>query len=118
MTQEKRKDKRIKENFSVLCRIFRKITLDGQVSRIVDISKSGMAFIVDTRLTKDDILQIALRIPPQFKEKVELFGRVVDATVQTDSNFKVRVNFIDIDPAKKMLLAHLIDNAGVLKREA
>ncbi len=117
MAQEKRKDTRVKEDFSILFRIFRQITLDGQISRIVDISKSGMAFIIDTRLTKDDILQIMLRIPPDFKEKIELCGRVVDISQGTDPHFKVRVNFIDIDASKKVLLANLIENAEIFKKK-
>ena len=109
MPQEKRKDKRVKEDFSILCKIFRKTTISGNVSRIIDISLSGMAFVTDNPLTQDDILEIIFRIPPSFKEKVELFGRVIDCRPGKESNFKTRVIFIDISERAKTLLAHLIE---------
>lgn len=116
MVQEKRKEKRIKEDFSILCRVFRKIALDGQISRIINLSKSGMAFLTDYKLTKNDILQIALRLPPHFQEKAELFGRVVDSSSETQADFKVRVTFIDIDPSQKLLLNNLIEQTHLKEK--
>ena len=109
MSQEKRKDKRIKEDFSILCKTFRKTTLDGHVSRIIDISKSGMAFFTDNQLLKDDVLQIIFRLPPDFKEKVDIFGRVLECLRDIDGSFRTRIVFIDINLQAKDLLGRLIE---------
>ncbi len=111
VVQEKRKDKRVKEDFSILCRIFRKIQTDVSVSRIMDISKSGISFLTDNQMTKNDILQMIFRIPPDFKEKVELFGRVIESEPEQESVFKTRVAFIDINPQAKNTLNRIIEQA-------
>lgn len=112
MAQEKRKDQRVKEDFSILCKIFRKTELDGNVSRLIDISKSGASFSTDTQLTKSDILHLIFRIPPDFKEKVELFGRVIDSQEENEGSFKTRIAFIDIDANAKAILSRIIEQTN------
>lgn len=111
MAQEKRKDKRIKGNFGILSKIYREIELEGHLSKISDISKSGLSFLTDTPLMNNDILQITFRIPPDFKQRIELFGRVVDTQAADPSadirEYKVRVAFIQIQPRAQDLLQKL-----------
>ena len=112
MAQEKRKDKRVKEDFSILFKIFRKTELDGNVSRLIDISKSGASFVTDTQLTKNDILHLIFRIPPDFKNKAELFGRVIDSQAENSGSFKTRVAFIDIDSNARTILSRIIEQTN------
>ena len=112
MAEEKRKDKRVKEDFSILCKIFRKIELEGNVSKIIDISRHGVAFQTDTPFLKDDIAQIIFRIPPDFQKKVELYGRIVDSVQTADSGFKIRVAFIDIGEPTQQILVRIIEQAN------
>lgn len=112
MFQEKRQSKRVKEDFNILCRIFRRMELDASVSRIVDISKGGICFLFDSPITPGDLLQITFRIPPTFKEKAELFGRAV-ACNDDKGHFKVRVAFIDIPAETKSNLERLIQQASL-----
>lgn len=112
MAQEKRKEKRIEENFGVLFKAYQPIELEGNVSRIMDISKSGLAFLTDTKLDKNDILQLIFRIPPNFKEKVEIYARVVDCLLEGKGHFRIRAAFIDIDPQSRSVLTHLIEKSN------
>jgi hypothetical protein len=112
MTEERRKDKRVKEDFSILCKIFRKIELEGSVSKIIDISKTGIAFQTNTPVAKNDIVQMILRIPPDFQEKIEIFGRIVDSEPITDSEFKIRVSFINIAQPTQENLTRIIEQAN------
>ena len=115
MAQEKRKSQRVKEDFSILCKIFRKTELEGTVSKIIDISKSGVAFFTNNPLSKNDLLQMTFRTPPDFKEKIELFGRVIDSQKVTETNFKTRVTFIDIGANAKTILNSFIEQAALRK---
>ena len=112
MAQEKRKDMRVKEDFSVLCKIFRKTELDISLSRIIDISKSGISFFTDNPLAPGDILQLILRIPPDYKEKVELFGRVIESLSAQPAGFKTRVMFLTIDAHAEATLKRLVEHSG------
>ena len=107
--QEKRKYKRIKANFGILCKEFRRIDLDTEISRILDISKGGVSFLANHQLLEGDILQMILRIPPHFKEKVELFGRVVASEQDQEALFKTRVAFIEMDPLAKTILSRMTE---------
>lgn len=112
MVQEKRKSKRVKEDFSILCKTYRKIELEGTVSKILDISLSGLAFLTNTRFLKGDLLQIIFRIPPDFQEKIELFGRIVDAEPTIETGLKIRVAFLGIDSNTISILNRIIDQAN------
>ena len=112
MFEEKRRSKRVKENFSILCRVFQRIELDVSVSRLVDISQGGMCFLFDNPVSPGDLLQISFRIPPTSKEKAELFGRVV-ACNDDKGRFKIRIAFIDIPAATKANLDRLIDQTSL-----
>jgi len=112
MVEEKRKDKRVKENFSILCKVFRKIELEGNVSKIIDISKHGVAFQTDAPFLKDDVVQMIFRIPPDFQEKIEIHGRVVDVVPTISSGLKIRVAFIDIGEPTQQILTRIIEQAN------
>lgn len=112
MAEEKRKDKRIQEDFGVLFKAFQQIELEGIVSHITDISKSGLSFLIDNKLVKNDILQLTFRVPPDFKEKVEIYARTVDCQPEIQGGFKIRAAFIDIDPKARAILSRLIEQAS------
>lgn len=112
MPEEKRKDRRVKEDFGVLFKTFQKAELEGIVSHITDISKSGLSFFSDNELTKNDILQLTFRIPPDFKDKIEIYARIVDCQPDAKNGFKIRAAFIDIDPAARAVLSRLIERAS------
>ena len=112
MSEEKRKAKRVKEDFSILCRVFRKIELEGSVLKIIDISQGGIAFWTDTPFAQNDVLQIMFRIPPDFQEKLELYGRVIDAVPTVSSGFKIRAAFINMDEPTRTTLARMIEQAN------
>ena len=112
MADEKRKSKRVRDNFSILCRIFRKTELEGNVSRIIDISKHGVAFYTNNAIKRDDILQMTFRTPPDFKEKIEIFGRVLESKQETETNFKARVAFINMDSTAESILGNIINRVS------
>lgn len=109
MVEEKRRDKRVKENFGILCKIYERTELEGNLSKIVDVSKYGLCFIADSELDRNHILEIILRVPPTFKEKIELFGRVIKSEQISAAEFKTRVAFIDIPPKARNTLNQLIE---------
>ena len=111
MTDEKRKEKRVKQDFSILCRIYERTELESDVSKIFDISKSGVCFFTDTPCEKNNIVQLIFRIPPDFREKVEVFGRIVEAQ-HTFVGYKTRVSFIGIPPDVEAGLEKIIAHAG------
>ena len=113
MALERRQDRRVKEDFSILCRIYEKKPIDPNVSRIIDISRRGVCFLLDNRLAKNNILQMIFRLPPDFKEKIEIFGRVVDSQPQADKFHITRVAFIDIDEKAKAILNRIIERASL-----
>ena len=112
MAQEKRRDKRVREDFSILCRMYTRNEMEGDVSRILDISKSGLCFLGETQFRKNDIMQIMLRVPPDFREKIEIFGRIIESQKMTETDFKTRVAFIDILPETKTALDNIIAQAS------
>jgi len=109
--EERRRDKRVKEDFSVLCKVFRTVELVANISRIIDISRRGVCFLTDHPLAKDDIVQMIFRIPPDFKERVELYGRIVESTRETEKTFRTRVAFIEIEPDVHIILNRIIEQA-------
>jgi hypothetical protein len=111
MLQERRKNRRVKEDFSILCKIYRKVELEVDMSKIIDVSLSGVSFLSNIPMTSNDILQMVFRIPPAFKERIELFGRVIESKQKTPLEFKTRVAFINISPAVDITLNRLIEGA-------
>jgi len=109
--EERRKNKRVREDFSILCKIYRKLGLEVEMSKIIDVSKSGVSFLTNIPMSERDILQMVFRIPPSFKERIELFGRVIESKQETPSEFKTRVAFIYISPEADTLLNCLIEGA-------
>jgi len=69
MVEEKRRDKRIKEDFGILCKIYERTELEGNLSRIVDIGKYGLCFIADNELGPHYILEINFRVPRILKKR-------------------------------------------------
>jgi len=115
MFKEKRQTKRIKEDFNIFCRVFRRVEFDASVSQIVDIGKGGICFQADNPITPGDLILMILRMPPTCKEKVELYGRVV-ACEPKDRQFKIHVAFIDIAPATKATLERIIEDGDGTSR--
>ena len=113
--QERRKYRRADEDFYILCKTFRKVELDAQVFKILDISQGGLSFLGRDLHTKDDLLQIVLRIPPDFKEKIELFGRVINSQEDKGQYFKTHVAFIDIPFSTKTILTRIIEETSSRK---
>ena len=107
--QEKRKDQRVKKDFIVLCRIYKRIDLDVDLAKIVDISKSGLCFLTSTPITSQHLLELIFRIPPDFKEKIQLYGRVIDFQKESDTEYKTRVIFIETPQASKTALEKFIE---------
>lgn len=109
MVEEKRRDKRVKEDFGILCKIYERTELEGNLSKIVDIGRYGLCFIADSELGPQYILGINFRVPPDFKEKIEIFGRVIQSERISEQEFKTRVAFIDISEQTKDILDKIID---------
>ncbi|MFA5059472.1 MAG: PilZ domain-containing protein [Candidatus Omnitrophota bacterium] len=107
MSEERRKDPRIKEDFSILCQVYRKVSAEGNPSKVLDISHVGICFLADREIAKDDVIRITLRVPPDFKEKAELFGRVIESIRAEDGNFKTRAAFFDLSAGAKNSIDHL-----------
>lgn len=108
MPDEKRKSQRIKENFSILCsKIYREIELEGNLSKVIDISTHGLSFTTAFQLLKGDILQIIIRIPPAFQEKVEVYGKVIECQKANETEFKVRTSFLDVTGEAENILNRL-----------
>ena len=107
--QEKRKDQRIKDNFIILCRIYERTDLEVDLSKIVDISKSGLCFLTSASITSQHLLELTFRFPPDFKEKIQLYGRVIDSQKESDTEYKTRVVFIDTPQASKAALEKFIE---------
>ncbi|MFH1360515.1 MAG: PilZ domain-containing protein [Candidatus Omnitrophota bacterium] len=112
MGEERRQEKRIRENFGLICKVFSKTELEADLSKIVDFSQKGLCFIGDDQIGQEDILQLMFRVPPDFKKKVEIFGRVVRTQDIGDRKFKISVAFIDFPEETKTILKNSIQQAG------
>ena len=120
MSHEKRKEQRVKEDFSMLCKLYRKTPIQGSVPRILDISKSGLCMMSDSRFETGDIMQLIMRIPPDFKEKIEIFSRIIESFQTKNGRFKTRAVFIEVSPAAKASIEKIIQQANfksALKRK-
>ena len=84
----------------------------GDVSKIIDISKSGLSFLTPQEFLRNDILQMIFRLPPDFKEKIEILGRVVESVPTVQRGFKTRVSFINVDPGAKTMLSQMIEKSS------
>ncbi len=113
--QEKRKYQRIHQDFSIVCKVFKRVETDSYAFRIIDISIGGLSFLGSDLFTKDDLLQIILRIPPTFKDKIEVFGRIVDSQKTEDNLFKTHVALIDISPLTRAALSGMIEQFNLQK---
>ena len=114
--QEKRKEQRVKKDFGILCRIYERTELDGDMSKIIDISKSGLCFLTSNQLSPYHLLELNFRMPPDFKEKIQLYGRVVDSQKENDNEFRIRVAFIDIPRASRVALEQFIEQTRQIER--
>ena len=83
--QEKRKDQRVKKDFIILCRIYERTDLEVDLSKIVDISKSGLCFLTGAPITPQHLLELTFRFPPDFKEKIQLYARAIDSQAQVET---------------------------------
>ncbi len=106
MGKEKRRAKRVKENFSIICKVYSKTELGGELLRLIDMSTTGLSFTAEDELSKNDILQLAFRVPPDLKLKIEIFGRVVGCEKTDEGKFATRVAFIDISQETKDILSN------------
>ncbi len=106
MGQEKRQSARIKGDFGILCKIYKKIDLESTLSHIYDISGRGVSFMLDSPLEKDNLLQMTFRIPPDFKERIDIFGQIIQSEKQ-GKGFRIRVAFIDMDERTKTILSRI-----------
>ena len=111
-SQEKRKDKRVRKEFGLLYKAYREIKVEQNLSHIIDISKSGLSFLTPQEFLRNDILQMIFRLPPDFKEKIEILGRVVESVPTVQRGFKTRVSFINVDPGAKTMLSQMIEKSG------
>ncbi len=111
--EERRKEQRVKKDFSMICKAYRKTDIESDLSRITDLSLKGLSFISDGKLDDNVILQIIFRVPPDFKEKIELFAKIVNCS-ETDSNkFRISVTFIDMNPNIQNLLNRVIEQSKI-----
>lgn len=109
METDRRKHTRIDTSFNFGYRIYTRTEIAGDISQIKNISVGGAQILTKHKLNSDNILEINFRTPKS-KEKIILFGKVLDCyKIQEKAIYVSRVSFAYPDENTFKIMPGLIE---------